>query len=98
MSEELKEKLAKDVDQASWEMLEDHHKRGAVFLVSGADLVEVATAAALDNASQIKILLDEQKLVKVDEPLREKFSAEPKAKNFRFIIVQPYVFIKVIGQ
>ncbi len=56
MSEELKEKLSKDVDEASWELLADHHKRGAVFLVKDLDIVDVGAAMANDDSANVKLM------------------------------------------
>ncbi|MEX0798367.1 MAG: DUF2288 family protein [Bacteriovoracaceae bacterium] len=98
MSENLKEKLSEEIDKASWSMLEDHYKRGALFLVEGLDLAEAGAAVAADEAGKVKLWLDNKELLKVDENLKEAFSKNPNDKNFKFIIVQPYVFIQVVGQ
>lgn len=95
MSEELKEKLKADVDDASWELLADHHKRGAVFLVKDADIVEVGVAMATDDSAKVKIWLDNGNFLKVDDEMAKDYAKDAKAKNFEFLIVQPYVLIKL---
>lgn len=94
---DLKNKLKDEVDQASWEMLRDHHQRGAVFMVEGVELVDVAAAIALDEVSRVKIWLDNGDLAKVEDDFADACEKNPKEKNFRFIIVQPYVLIQSLG-
>lgn len=95
MREEIEEKLKNEVDKASWDMLSEHHERGAVFIVaSELPLVKVATAIAVDDLSIVSIWLKNKELQKVSEKVSLEFSKTPKAKDFDFIIVQPYVLIQ----
>ena len=64
----LKEKLKDDIDQASWEMLEVHHERGAVFIVDSAlNLIDVGAAIAVDEVNTVKIWLDNGQFKKLKE-------------------------------
>lgn len=90
---DLKSKLKDDIDEASWEMLRDHHKRGAVFLVEGIELVDAAAAVARDRVASVKVWLDNGNVKKVEDDLADDYEKSSNEKNFRFIIVQPYVFI-----
>lgn len=97
MSKELRDKLEKDIDKASWEMLSDHHKRGAVFWAKDVDLLDVAVALATDEVSKVKLWLDSGSFLKVEDEHADEWAKEPKAKNFKFIIVQPYVVISLLN-
>lgn len=95
MSEELEEKLKDEVDSANWDMLFEHHKRGAVFIVDRAvDLVKVGSALALDKTDYVSLLLGNEELQKVTDEMAESYDKTPKAKAFNFLIVQPYVLIQ----
>ncbi|MBG59939.1 MAG: hypothetical protein CMJ16_05715 [Peredibacter sp.] len=97
MSKELKDKLKEEVDQASWAMLEDHYKRGAVFLVNKVELEEVGVALATDDTQKVKLMLDNEELVKVDEPHQKEWEKTANEKNFKFLIIQPYVLIQLLN-
>lgn len=96
--ENLENKLREEIDKASWSMLDDHFKRGAVILVKSLDLARVGVAVALDDSSSVKLWLDNGDIVKVDEKLKKTWEKSPDEKNFQFLIVQPYVFIQLLGQ
>lgn len=86
-----------EVDKASWAMLRDHHKRGAVFLVKDLDLVDAAAALAQDEAAKVKLWLDGGNLVKVEDEEAEDYEKSASEENFQFIIIQPYVLIKLMN-
>lgn len=87
------------IDKASWDMLKDHHDRGAVFLVDHKlDIVNVATAIAKDELSQVKLWLDANQLSQVSEEQIKEWESTPSKKVVNFLIVQPYVIIQVIEQ
>lgn len=67
-------------------------------MVKDLDLAQAGAAVAKDEAAKVKLWLDNGNLIKVDDELAQSWSKEPKEKNFHFIIVQPYVFIKLAGQ
>ncbi len=78
-------------------MLEDHYKRGAVFLVNKVELEEVGVALATDDTQKVKLMLDNEELVKVDEPHQRKWEKTANEKNFKFLIIQPYVLIQLLN-
>lgn len=100
MSEELSlsEQLKSQIDRAHWKLLEDHHKRGALLLVSlTQDLVDVGVAIAQDNVQKIKELLDNGHLIRTTEELVAGFDKEENLE-FNFIIIQPYVLIQNVNE
>lgn len=83
------------LDEASWDMLEDHHKRGALFLVDQQlDIVTVATAIARDDLGQVKVWLDADQVSKPSDEQVELWKETPKKKVVQFLIVQPYVIVQ----
>ena len=89
----LKEKLKDDIDQASWEMLKVHHERGAVFIVDKAlKLIDVGAAIAVDEVNTVKIWLDNGQFKKLEEI---PSGVDEKIRDIDFLIVQPYVLIKL---
>lgn len=96
LTDELKTKFKDEVDQASWDMLESHHKRGALFLIKDLELVDAAVALATDDAASVKAWLESGKLAKVEDEMTAPWAEKAFEKNFDFVIVQPYVLIKTI--
>lgn len=93
----LKEKFESEIEQCDWDMLEPHHKRGAVFIVGdNVELIAVAEALASDNVSQVKIWLDNGDFYKLEET--SSFEESPFNKMGEFLIVQPYVLVKLFKQ
>ena len=69
--------------------LQEHSSKGVVFWVeSSVELMEFSQEVANDNAQYISACMQENK---VKRAKREDFSAE---KTFRFVIVQPYIFVE----
>lgn len=91
---DLKEKLSSEIEQADWDMLKPHHERGALFIVDQKlDLIDVGIAIAEDKTSLVKIWLDNKDLYQLDNA--DKFDQEPCQKIGSFIIIQPYVLLKL---
>lgn len=90
-------KFEDQIDEANWEMLKDHHTRGAVFLVDNSlDLVTVATAVAKDSVELVKTWLNSEKLRSLNEQEIAIWEAMPKEKVIKFLIVQPYVLVQKV--
>ena len=54
--EKLKEKLAKEIDLASWADLVSHHQRGSVFRVDESlELIHVGIALANDDKKLVRL-------------------------------------------
>lgn len=93
-SKDLIEKLTNDVDEAKWELIKDHHERGAAFLVDDSlDLVAVGVAMAKDQVEYIRNWLEEGKIL---QPTEELISAWKEVDvYFRYLIIQPYVLFQI---
>jgi hypothetical protein len=85
-----------EIDDANWDMLEPHAKRGALFLVD-ADLKLdiVAKAVAEDKVEMVKLWLDSEKLKQADEKQQDDWSKDSTKMIFQFVIVQPYVLVQL---
>lgn len=95
--EEIKEKLKSEIETADWDMLKVHHEKGAVFIVHGElSLIDAAYAIATDKVNFVKIWLDNKELDRPTVEEVEKFKKEPFKKFCDFVIVQPYVLIKLL--
>lgn len=91
--DQLKAKLKEDIDKASWDMLEVHHERGAVFVVKAPlALEDVGCAIAMDDVGLVKVWLDNKEFYKLEEIPSD---ADKKERQIPFLIVQPYVLIQV---
>jgi hypothetical protein len=88
--------FSNEIDEASWELLEQHHKREALFLLSQElDLATVAQHIAKDSVAFIKEILDNKSLRRPDEDEVGSWEKNPKENFANFIIVQPYVLIQL---
>lgn len=90
----LHDKLAGEIATASWQDLEPHYRRGALFLVDRRlGLLEVAVAVAEDRKGEVQGWLAAGRLGRPTSEQIEAWSA-PGEATFRFVIVQPYVFVQ----
>ena len=90
-AQEIYEKLKGEIESATWEPLENHHKRGALIIVDNElDLIEVGVQIALDDVEMIKSYLKNIKLIQPSERDIEDIKKDEDLM-FQFIIVQPYV-------
>ena len=97
--EELIKKLQSEVDQADWEMLKPHFKRGALFKVSPeVNLFEIAAFLGLDDVPSIKKHLDNGTLVKADESDEQIYGSDKNKFFANFVVVQPYVLFQPYKQ
>ncbi len=96
--EDLKDKLKTEVEQADWDMLKVHHQNGAVFIVSGSlQLLDAAVAIAQDKSQFVKVWLDNGELARPTEDQVKNFEASPYEKICDFVIIQPYVLIRLLA-
>ena len=97
MSEENKndpKDFRDQVLQGFWIDLKDHQERGAIIIVSrDLDLVTVGTAVASDEAKVVQGWINGGKLTR---PTPDQLAAwnQMQAKEFRFVIAQPYVLVQ----
>ncbi|MBD64586.1 MAG: hypothetical protein CME62_05240 [Halobacteriovoraceae bacterium] len=93
--DDLKEKLKTEIEEADWSMIKPHVERGAVLLISSQlDLLDVGVAIAQDKVQFIKLWLDEGLITKTDDIDSKAFEEDQFKKQFKFIIIQPYVLIQ----
>ncbi len=92
--ENLREQLAKLIDEAELEWLKPHIQKDAVILVTpDLDLLDVAVAIVSDNTQSVQHWIGEQLLVKPSPAILNRWNANPQQK-FQAAIVQPYVLVK----
>jgi hypothetical protein len=91
--QQLRDKLAGELDVSSWKGLIPEMLSKSLFLVAkDLDLVEVGVQVALDRASEVKQWLDCGFLKR---PTEDQISHwETFGSLFQFIIVEPYVFFQ----
>lgn len=90
-------KFLEQVDEASWELLKQHHERGAVFIADESlDLIDVATAVAKDSVDEVQSWLSSKLLRPLKDEEVSVWEKMPKEKVVKFLIVQPYVIVKKI--
>lgn len=95
--EELREKLKTEIDQTDWNALKIHHENGAVFIVDDKlELIDVGVAIAMDKLDFVKIWLDNDQLKRPTEEQVEQFNQNEYEKLADFLIIQPYVLIKLL--
>lgn len=92
--EKLLEKLQNDVDEASWELLDQHHERGALFVIDNdLELPAVGFTMARDEVEYIRQWLADNKIYRPEE---ESIAIwKEQETKFNYLIVQPYVLVQV---
>jgi len=94
---DLRKNLNKDLDIATWDMLELHLTRGALVEVHNSlDLVEVGLAVAEDKAELVKDWMAKgliKNMGEVDQEWKEN-----KDLKFKFLILSPYVLVQVLRE
>lgn len=92
--QDLREKLAENLDQAEWEWLKPFVERQVIVIVAaGLDLLDVGVAIATDNVTAVNYWINEQQLYKPSEPQIASWDKETH-KKFSALIVQPYVLVQ----
>lgn len=95
--EELKEKLKSEVEQADWDMLRVHHQRNSIIMIMGnLELLDVAVAVAMDKTDFVKLWLDNGDIARPTEKQVFDFEKHPFQKICDFVIISPYVLIKLL--
>ncbi|MEL6501032.1 MAG: DUF2288 domain-containing protein [Cyanobacteria bacterium J06629_2] len=90
----LKEKLAQDVADISWQELQPHARRDAIIVIkTELDLTEVAVAIAEDNTALVQEWISSES---VSKPTAEQLTDwnQNLEKQFTALIVQPFVVVK----
>jgi len=87
----LRDKLRAEIMAASWsELVYQFARGGLLVLAPGLDLLEVATAIALDAREQVSDWVASNALWRANEDDARRFQAD-SALTFQFVIVQPWV-------
>lgn len=95
MSDDIEFDFSNEIQKGRWELLEPHHKRGAVFVVNDPlDLQTVGHAIATDKVNIVKIWLDNGEFKKLEDEDLGDYVNTPFENCCDFLIVQPYVLIK----
>jgi hypothetical protein len=97
MSDEVEFDFSTEIQKGRWELLQPHHKRGAVFVVKEPlDLNTVGHALAKDQVNIIKIWLDNGDFKKLEDEDTTGFDDDLYTDICDFLIIQPYVLIKFL--
>jgi len=98
-SKEVPFNFENEIDIADWSLLRPHYQRGALFIVSkDLDLAMVARAVATDQVAQVKEWLSLEKLKQPELLQVQDFELDQYRELAHFVIVSPYVLIKLISQ
>ncbi len=93
--ENIRKKLQEELTVAKWEILRPHFNNNALILVKPeADIIDVAIDIANDNVDNIKEMLINEHIVKIDGTIKEEWEKTDSNDIFHFLIVQPFVLIK----
>jgi hypothetical protein len=94
MTEDLKKRLARQIQRVDWKPLAPHAKRGGLLVVNpGLDLAEVAYAVAGDDRRRVETWLQARELGRATAEQIESWGEETE-ECFLFVIVQPYVLVQ----
>ncbi|MGB5283200.1 MAG: DUF2288 domain-containing protein [Polyangiales bacterium] len=92
MSEDLRARLAQEIQNVDWKPLGPHAKRGGLVLVAPQlDLLEVAVAVAQDDSERVRCWMAAGQLSKPTDAQIEAWQEEEVGEQFNVAIVQPYV-------
>lgn len=93
-SKELLERLSTEICEAKWELLDNHHKRQSLFIVSDSlELVAVGVAMARDQVEYIRNWLNDGLIDKPTDDLIKTWLESDV--TFNYLIIQPYVIIQI---
>ena len=94
---DIKKRLQEDIASVCWQEILPHAKRDAVFVIDKRlDLLEVAEAIALDNASLVSNWIAKQLIAKPSSTQLTVWNNHPETQ-FTTAIVQPFVIIQLIN-
>jgi hypothetical protein len=97
MSDDVEFDFSNEIQKGKWELLKPHYERETVFIVNDPlDLQTVAHCLAKDQVGILKIWLDNNEVVKLEEDAIAPLVNNPTSELFDFLIVQPFILIKFI--
>ena len=92
----LRKKFGDEVMEADWELLKPHHERNALFILdSELNLIDTAINIALDRVELVKGSMNKNQIRRPKEKEVCLWDKSPNRKIGKFLIVSPYVFLKV---
>ena len=100
MNEEKKEEnrtsLKRQVDIVNWDMLAPHMEKGQFFVIGQElDFLDTAVCIADDNIDQVKEWIDSEQMKRPTPQELDQWSTI-EGKEFRFVIVKPFVLIQEV--
>ena len=96
-SKDLRQTLKDSIQQGEWAWLAPHHARGALIVVAQElDLVDVGVKVSMDAVAEVSEWLSKGALARPTAEQAEAWDDEPQ-RQFKFLIVQPYVLIQSMG-
>jgi hypothetical protein len=84
-----------EIDVVTYTPLAQHTARGGLFLVTGASLADVASAIAQNRTKEVEAYIEGGELKRPSAEEHERFSKDPEAYTFSFVIVQPFVLAQL---
>ena len=94
MSDNLRDKLGKDIDFTLWDGLHAHFVRDKVFVVDGTEkLIDVAVAVAENDTSKVQQWIETKKVDRPDGFQVQEWRA--KKQVFLCVVVEPFVLIQL---
>jgi hypothetical protein len=95
----LREKLEEDLATAPWSEIKPHYQRGAVVVVAPAQsLVAVGVAFHDDHKEQVESWLSDGTIYKCSDSQAQEFENSETEPSFEYLILQPFVLIKIIRE
>ncbi|MDH3976776.1 MAG: DUF2288 domain-containing protein [Deltaproteobacteria bacterium] len=92
-TENLREKLEKEVGPADWKVIGPHYTRGAVIIVSSElDLIDVAIKVAQDDVDLVQDWIKEEKLLRPTPDDAKEW--KEKGIELSSIVVSPFVLVQ----
>ena len=97
MSDELREKLEKELAEVTWRDVRVHVEKDAVILVDPQlNLVDVAVVVAGDDTDQVGAWIEEGRLAKPNKA-QLGFLETHLEKPFRLLIARPFLLVQETG-
>ncbi|MBU6375969.1 MAG: DUF2288 family protein [Bdellovibrionales bacterium] len=95
--DKLLKTMKENIQEGQWHWIAPHQERGAVIVVSqDLDLAEVGVKVSVDSVPEVSEWVKKGDLARPTEKQLEEWNETP-GRHFRFLIVQPYVLIQVLG-
>jgi hypothetical protein len=90
----VRELLSAEIQTTPWHFLKPHSERDGVIVVAQSlDLLEVGCAIVENHAQTVEQWVNDHRLAKPTKEQLDSWDQEP-AKQFNFLIAQPWVVIQ----